>query len=461
MPDSGTDANSKGKLSRREMLRRASAGLALTAAGAVLPPTAAAQSGGSATSQSALTPDTMPKAWSREEMQRRWRSVRQKMKESNFDCLLVPQHRMGAMIAERLEGDADVQWLAGIPAGWVVLPLEGKPIAITTGQIRPLWSEKKPVAGVILFVDSAGDMDVRFVGEGLWSKSITDSLRELGMSQAHIGIGDIEGTFRNEEGGVNYTTYERVRQAFPQARFDSAVDLLWRVKLVHSAEEIVALEKATQVSEAGLEAMFRTTRPGVVQRDVWLAMQDAMIRASGERPFRVAFRGGYDGNASLGFPLDEVFQSGQIMNQEISGSVLGYGSQVNHAVLIGAPAPADWKASAEYCLEMFHGLLDMAAPGKPVEELLAYYAQKVKARGGKPGGVLLHSGGLGDLPRWGPGRAEGAGIVLETGMVFDIKPSAPIKGARPEPQIGDSVVITEKGARRLGRRKMEVVTLGA
>jgi len=46
-------------------------------------------------------------------------------------------------------------------------------------------------------------------------------------------------------------------------------------------------------------------------------------------------------------------------------------------------------------------------------------------------------------------------------MVFDIKPSAPIQGASPMPQFGDSVVVTEKGARRLGKRKMEIIALGA
>jgi hypothetical protein len=46
-------------------------------------------------------------------------------------------------------------------------------------------------------------------------------------------------------------------------------------------------------------------------------------------------------------------------------------------------------------------------------------------------------------------------------MVFDIKPSAPIRGASPMPQFGDSVVVTENGARRLGKRKTEIVTLGA
>lgn len=451
--------------SRRALLHGASAGIAASLAEPFLPVWGEAGQTTRVSGNPALTPGSMPKQFSREEYQRRWRDVRERMRANQFDCLLIPQHRPGAMIPERPDGDADVQYLTGIPAGWVVFPHEGKISVISTGQLRPLLALKQPVPGIVLtsmYADSLKDIEIRFTEEeGTWSGPIIDCLRERGMTEARIGVGSLKDIFRNEEGSVNYTTFDRVRKAFPQARFGSAGDLLWRVKLIHSPEEIAVLEKATEVSEAGLQAMMETARPGVVQREVWLSVFRAMVEASGERPWRVSLRAGAEGNTALGFPLEEVFGAGQILNQEISGSVLGYGSQVNHSVLLGSPAPADWPGAAQYCLETFHYLVDMVAPGKNVNELCDFYELRVKARGGKGGGVFLHSGGLSDLPRWGPGRAEGEGLTLEAGMVFDIKPSAPIKGVSPMPQFGDSVVVTEKGARRLGKRKMEIITLGA
>jgi hypothetical protein len=35
--------------------------------------------------------------------------------ETHFDCLIVPQHNTQAMIHDRQDGDADVQYLVGIP----------------------------------------------------------------------------------------------------------------------------------------------------------------------------------------------------------------------------------------------------------------------------------------------------------------------------------------------------------
>ena len=51
-------------------------------------------------------------------------------------------------------------------------------------------------------------------------------------------------------------------------------------------------------------------------------------------------------------------------------------------------------------------------------------------------------------------------LVIEPGMVFTIKPRVPIPGLpTPSTQIGDGVLITEKGAERLGRRKLEPITV--
>jgi Xaa-Pro dipeptidase len=453
------------KLSRRELLLGASSGVAISLAGTALPAWSQSSQSGAAPMHS-MPPTAIPKAWSAEEFRRRWQGVRQGMKESHFDCLIVPQHSTQAMIHDRQDGDADVQFLVGIPAGWVIVPAEGKLIAISS-RIGSMLADKRPIPGIVmttLFADNAPDIEVRFSNEeGLWSPSVIDCLKELKADRARIGVGSLENIFRNSEGSVTYTTFERVRQAFPQAQFESAADILWRVKLVHSAEEIAVLEKATEVSEVGLQAMIDTARPGAIHRDVWLKMYNAMVQASGERPWRLSISARGSGNASFGFPLDDVFRAGQILGQECSGSVLGYGSQVNHSVLLGSPVPADWTSAGQYSLDLFQTLLERIAPGKSIKEFCDFCGEKLRARGvAKPGGVLIHSSGLADLPRCGPGRMEGGDdLVFQAGMVFDLKPSVPVKQTPTPAEFGDSVVVTEKGARRLGKRKLELITLGA
>lgn len=358
------------------------------------------------------------------------------MKEQRFDCLLVPQ---------RADGNADVKYLTEISASWVVFPVEGKILAISEtaeGETRE------------------GE-ELRAAEQGVWSKGVIASLKELGMTQARIGVGNLVDILRNPEGGVSWTTFDRVRRAYPQARFESAADLLMRVKLARSPEEIAALEKATEVSEAGLQAMMEWARPGAIHREVWLNVYNAMVSASGELPTRLSFRSGQEGNTGPR-PLEEAMKAGQILNQELSGTVLGYGSQVNHSVCVGGPPPADWQSAAQYCIDVFHKLVDWIQPGKPVHEAMDFYKQEVEKRGAGRWGVVFHTGGASDGPRWGPGRSEAADAVLQQGMVFTIKPRVPIKGvAAPAAQFGDAVVVTATGARRLGKRKLEILSVGA
>ncbi|MCZ6750910.1 MAG: M24 family metallopeptidase [Acidobacteria bacterium] len=435
-------------LSRRDLL---GGGIAASLAAAVLsgcgeagqPMPSAVGSGAGG-----LSPVTMPKGFSREELMRRWQLVREKMREQRFDCLITSQ---------QAENNADVRYLTDSRDApeWVVFPLEGNLTAIFDGARAAREMEPKKDWG----------MNVRTDLEGPRSAQLIAGLRELNMTQARIGVGNLSGGLRDPEGGMSYTTFDRVRRALPRATFESASDLLMRVKLVHSEEEIAVFQKVSDVSEAGLQAMMETARPGVMHRDVWVHMYHTMLAASGEPPSRLSFTAGGAGNVTRGFPVDEVLPSGQIMGQEIDGTVLGIRSQVNHSVCLGSPAPADWVPAAEYCFEIFNGMVDWIAPGKSFQGLAEFYRQKVQQRAGENvrfGGVLVHTGGWGDGPRLGVDRTEGLDdLLIETGMIFTLKPNMPIRDTTLDARFGDAVLVTERGARRLGKRNLEVITLGA
>lgn len=438
----------RGAFSRRKLIQGASAGIAASLLTPAASGWAQAERAGGSQKLPAIMPESLPKAWSTEEIHRRWAAVRAKMKEANLDCLLVCQHHPGEMITERQDGDADVEYLTGIalPFKWVILPIEGKVTALSTNQIKGAREEK---------LSQERGIDVRVVD--VWSTGIIDAMKEANVTQGRIGVTDLVDASRQTEGEVTYTTYDRVLKASPGAKFQPASYLLDGVATLHSPEEIAVLEKTTQVGELGLQAMFETARPGVMQRVVWLAMFNAMVNASGERPFRVSVRADGAGNSALNRPLEEVMRAGQVLSQECSGCVLGYGSQVNHSVVVGSPAPADWDAAAKDSLDTFEEMVAAISPGKMVKEICAPYDKRLAARGDKPGALVIHSGGLGTLPRGGSAGAVGQ-IVLQAGMVFDVKPAFRLKNGGTA-QFGDSVVVTESGARRLGKREMKVVKL--
>ena len=244
-------------------------------------------------------------------------------------------------------------------------------------------------------------------------------------------MGGLSEVLGNAEGAIPYTTFDNIRKAFPRATFESAADLLMRMKLVwHSEEEIALFEKVTEVSEAGLQALIEVARPGVMHRDVWVHVYQVMLEATGEPPYRCSFRAGASGNTSLGDPLDEILPAGKIVNQELCAALLGLNVQINHSFLLGSPAPADWPAAAEYCIDILHSLVDWITPGKSFKDLCEFYAQRRQGRPGADpseapsGSVLVRLSGWGDGPRFGVGRMEGLDdLLIEAGMVFTMKVS--------------------------------------
>ncbi len=299
----------------------------------------------------------------------------------------------------------------------------------------------------------AGQMDIK---ASLLNRSrlIIESLKQAGAASGRIGVGHLAGTLRYDEGGVSYTTVDRLKQALPKASFVSAAGLLMRVKLSRGREEIEALRLSNRIGELGIKASVETAAPGILQRDVWFQIARVYLDASGEAPGRITIRAGAEGNTADGKPLNEVIQAGQILSETLSAAVLGYNCQVNQTICVGTPAPANWESTCKYNIELFEALVDWAKPGRTFAAYSAFYKQEVDKRmaavGGKPyTGVVFHTGGaIGDGPRMGWARDdENSDLVIEPGMVFTIKPRVPIPGLdTPNSQIGDGVLITENGA---------------
>jgi len=389
-----------------------------------------------------LVPGKMPTAFSKTEMERRWTKLRDWMRREKYDCLIVPQ---------RPGGNADVKWVSESNANWAVFPLEGQPTLIFRGG-----DDSRSVED-----NSSVKFDLR-VSRFNRSQVIIDRLKELGMQKARIGIGNLSGQMRNDEGGVSYTTMNNIMQALPSARYESAVPLLMQVKLERGPEEIEVLRLASRVSELALRSIVETGGAGVLHRDVWFNVFKTLLDASGEEPQRISIRAGDEGNTAGGKPLNETFLAGQICSQELAGHVLGYASQVNQTICVGPPAPRHWDSAMKYVIEIFEYLVDIAKPGLSFAEYSELYRRKVRERGDAYWGVVFHTGGAsGDGPRMGPDRHDENGdLVVKPGMVFTIKPRFRIEGVeKPSAQFGDAVLITATGAERLGRRKPEVITL--
>ena len=238
------------------------------------------------------------------ERDRRWQAVREKMAEQNIDVIVTPQntgHSMDFQANTRYlthcggGGDADIA---------AVFPLNGAVTAIAT-TANPRWTTTQDWT-----------TDVREARRE-YGKIIVERLKELKIEHGRIGIaglGEVEGT-RTPEGTILHGTYEKIREAFPQAEIVDATPILTEVRYTKSEEEIAALTKSMEIVELAYQAEIEAANPGVRDWDVWASTQYALMRNGSEMPVHCNWISGKNVRRTLTRPSMRLLELGDSDHQ--------------------------------------------------------------------------------------------------------------------------------------------------
>src|SRR5262249_46283299 len=222
------------------------------------------------------------------ERDRRWKAVRDLMRQQRLDVIVTPNntgHSMDFQSNTRYlthcggGGDADIA---------PVFPVEGEGTAIPTSR-EPRWPTVQDWT-----------RDVREARRN-YGGVIVERLKELKVERGRIGItglGEVEGT-RTPEGTILYGTWKQIREAFPQAELVDTTEILAEVRYIKSAEEIAALTKSMEIVELAYEAEVTAAKPGVRDWNVWAETQSAMLRNGSEMPGHCNWGPGKNVNPTL------------------------------------------------------------------------------------------------------------------------------------------------------------------
>lgn len=244
-------------------------------------------------------------------------------------------------------------------------------------------------------------------------------------------------------------------------------DILGRARYVKGEEEIQRLAASVKVGEASLEAMVAAAGEGIAQSEVFGQMLLAQVRAGADK-LLVAWCPGPWGaprHRYISTPPGEL-SLGLYVSTELMPEIRGYQAQVAQPMVIGEPS-ARAREIFERNSAAFDAGLSVMRPGRPWGDVFA----AVDAAAGGPDGtpfVLLHGRGLGnDGPLVIPTAATSARAGVEDDVIlanttFILKPylavpEAPAAYARTHDVTwGDTIVVTETGAQRLGSRRREL-----
>jgi Xaa-Pro dipeptidase len=392
-----------------------------------------------------------PMSFSLGERDRRWARVRELMGQERIDVLVAfPQWMAG-----------DALYLADRP-GAVIFPLtEGEPILITA---RPETAGPDAWVRDVRPATPSGTTAVPF------GRAVAGCLAEMHLDGKRIGIAGLRGgpytLVRQPEGYANYTSVAEVRDALPTATIVDGTPVMTEARYVKSEEEIDVIRRSVQIAEVSADALAEYARPGATEAEVYghMIFEQNLL---GAEAAHVAWVGGLWGQPkprTVG-PPPGVIQPGWFVTDEIEPMVHGYTCQIDQPVSVG-PAPQLARDLFAMGKAAFERACELMRPGATWGEVEA--GTRAVAKGTRfEIEFLLHGRGLGnDGPMLIPTDTHDhvKDDPLRANTVFILKPFAVIAGERYNPrhtfevQWGDSVVVRERGAERLGTRPNELIS---
>jgi Xaa-Pro aminopeptidase len=392
----------------------------------------------------------LPK-FSHSERQRRWGRVRELMLRDNLDAVIGFPNQ-----SHWDQFQADIRYLTHIGGHQtevaVVFPLSGEVTAFVRGGNEIEWWS----------IAQDWVTDIRS-SRRTWGEPVIARMKELKLEKGSIGVSGLGGLLRAPEGTVVSGMLEKVKDAFPRAKFLNATELLQDARSIKGSEEVAWIERAAEILDKVVETILANARPGVMENAMVAAIWQTIIANGGDYPSMTHWGAGADIPWACRIAPHRPLHVGDMINTELEAKYGGYIAQTVQAACLGKIKP-ELKRAFDASVKVFDELVKFMKPGVTFGDVVALYQKLVRLSGHTPKGMLLHGRGIGEDRPQVTGAADGdiynsatytmhLDLPLVEGNVFVLKPGV-MPGAAPDSiRCGDTVVIEKNGARRLGKRR--------
>ena len=366
--------------------------------------------------------------------------VRTKMAENNVDTLLITH-------------SCDLNYLTGYNTicfdiyACLILPLDGEPILHT-------MNVEIPAAINTTWIDEAVFVDW-FAPDSLPEQLV----RLLEANQLNRGVIGVQPRRQ----GMSAELYLVLSNVLSEAKLVDHTDLVARLRLIKSPQEIEFLRQAAQYTAAGINASLGAIRVGCTDNDVCRAGFDAMVAAGSDflsiQPIVTS------GKRTGGFHQTHrrnKLVSGDLIFMEYGGCFNRYTAPMMRSACLGKPSAEVLMVEANVlnCVDtllaairpgrQFH---DVAIEAKRAHEQIADLAYFLGAYG--------YTVGIGFPPTWAESIcfiAEGSQEEFEPGMVFHLPIGMRVPG-KFGVSLSETVLVNESGCETLTNlpRKLQII----
>jgi len=406
------------------------------------------------------------------ERDRRWNATRAEMDRRGIDCLYV--------VGRGNNENGNTRWLdnGDFSERYLVFPRKGNPVILWALPIWERWYTQNSWEGCEFRANYHSP-----------SIAAAQTISDLGYGNGRIGIVGLIGEGLNPEGSIPYMTFQNLKKRLPGATFCDASDLLMRLRIFKSDEELRMIEKASELANVEFDALIRHARPGMRESELAAEVMYASLKAGNElaRDHWFIMCSGKTGYPVNRRPTDKILRSGELILTGNYTRFGGYWAHPHFAISLGK-LDEEYLPMREAVYEATQLALSMLKPGTPWEEFDRRIDEPILSRGYYHEITQVHCVGLdgieppatclvrGDVPakrfplkgtladneEYRGFRGSGPGVmqdlVVGPGMAVALEVKA-VKDDRIFMEFGPQVIVTAQGARVMNPMALDVVEL--
>ncbi|HVY58668.1 MAG TPA: M24 family metallopeptidase [Xanthobacteraceae bacterium] len=320
------------------------------------------------------------------ELDRRWRAIRTAMQDQNIDALLLQNNNdhMGGY----------VKYVTDMPA------TNGYPVTVVFPRDRDMT--------VVMQGPFSGAQTLPHEGNGVWrgvkhilttpsyasahyTREYDPALAAQGLAPYARGAIGLVGTYQ-----MSFALVDSIRRQFPDARFVEATELIDRIKIIKSAEEMALVRRTARMQDGAMKAAFEAVKPGMRDIEVAAVAQYYSLCHGSENGIYLC----------ASFPLGQASLFGQrhMQNRAIrEGDQIallvedngpgGMYTELGRSCVVGK-APQAMKDEFAFALEARTFTLGLLKPGTPCKDIWEAYNGFMR-RNGRPSEARLYCHGQG------------------------------------------------------------------
>ncbi len=238
--------------------------------------------------------------------------LQKRLKRKKIDALLVTEPYNRRYLSGYTASDNGIAETAGV----LLIPASGAPYLLTDSRF------------VLQAEEEAQGYTISLYPKGL-STLLKKLLPELGISS--LGF---------ESQYMLHATALKMQDNLAQIGVDfiACTELIERMRLVKTEEEIRLLKKSVLRNEQVFQLVYNTIEPGMTEREIALAIELTMHELGAERPsFETIVAFGTNAAKPHAVPTDRVLKTGDIVLVDMGLVLEGYCSDMTRTFVAGKP----------------------------------------------------------------------------------------------------------------------------